>query len=130
MTGRRTFAVNLALAPIAWTPEAWQLRPFVNPHYLNSLWLGTVWNAVLAPTRLWHESLKFILAGRVKVGLLNGLLLFPFTTLTFLAWGVRGKLRAHSLPLEVASDAEFLDELMCALEIRSGRGELVRAARH
>jgi hypothetical protein len=128
VTGRRfSFSVNMALAPLHWTPEVWQMRRFTNPSRANSLWLGMVWNVILLPNRLWHEFGAIAITGRVDLALLHLLIAIPGSFATFLWWGLIGKARAVRLPLDVVINAEFMDEQRCARQIILGHHELVRA---
>ena len=126
---RPAYLINMALAPLAWTPECWQMRPFINPSRANSVWLGTVWNVILIPTRIWHEVLRPLLHGEVRVALFYLFLILPATVFQFLVLGLQGALRAHSLPLEVCTDAEFLEEWEAALQMRRNDWQLVKPLR-
>lgn len=88
--------VNMLLAPPRWTPEPWQICAAKNPTYLNSVWIGTVWNLIMLPSRFWPELLRPLLWGQLELAL-RSLLIIPTTTLGMFWFGLLG--RMHSLPL-------------------------------
>lgn len=106
-----TFVINLAWNEPSWTPETWQMMPIVfkNRSYLNSLWLGTVWQLVLLPGYL-RDAMQIAW----YVGLLKGLsCLFvhiPAAILKRLVFGVLGRLNAVRLPQAILVESGFMNE--------------------
>lgn len=102
------YHINMALAPLHWTPEIWQITKFVNPSVLNSLWLGTVWNLFLLPTRFWHECLVILAAGHMRLAFAQfGVILWSFWKV--FTWGLNGNARAVNLPLDTIVQSTFLN---------------------
>lgn len=119
------FTINLAVAAPCWAPEIWQIQQFLNPHYLNSLWIGTVWNTVLLPSRIIHEIIKPVFRGEFAVAL-TMVVGIPYTFIRNILVGAAGKLRGVGLPLNVILNAEFLDEDEAFAQMQKGNYDLVR----
>lgn len=115
------YAINPAVAPLQWSPEPYQLVRFHNPRYWNSLWLGTVWNVALLPTRIWRNigrpaRAMFGSVGdgwNVAVWVLTFLIMLVFTPLEVVydfLLGVSGNLRAVPLDEFVMAYARRMSE--------------------
>jgi hypothetical protein len=122
---RKLFVLNPAVAALMWDPEPYQMVEFRNPHWLNSAWLGTAWNVILLPTRVWHEILKTLLVG----DLLGGLVMTANLAVSMLrqvAMGLAGRLRGVRLPIETLLAARQMSEQEACDDIKSGPGVLLR----
>lgn len=113
------YRINAALLPLNWTPEPWQVIYFPNPNRWNSIWLGTVWNFMLFPTRVNKEFLQVLFSAQwiYAFPLLGAMFVGCFK---WLAMGFSGKLRAVKLPAKIRMQAEFFTAEEAALAIRAG----------
>lgn len=113
------YKVNAALLPLNWTPEPWQVVYFPNPSLMNSIWLGTVWNVMVLPTRLYYEFFRLLfsplwfLAPATLCVVIGG----------FFKWigmGFAGQLRGTKLPMEIRANAVFMLPNECVHAIHAG----------
>lgn len=100
---------NMLMAPPVWAAEPWQLCAARNPSYLNSLWLGTVWNIVLLPTRIWKELLRPLLWGRIEL-FLAMLAFMPLSIAKFFWLGITGRLHSLMLPPDVCPSILLMED--------------------
>lgn len=113
------YKINAALLPLAWTPEPWQVVYFPNPNRLNSIWLGTVWNFMLFPTRLWFEVIRLLTtkAWFLVPATLAGLML----SLPRWVWaGFCGNLRALPVDMHTRLHADIMTPAEAAAAITAG----------
>lgn len=117
--GKRYLINPVAVGPALWFPQAFQLFPGQRrASYLNSLWLGTVYNLMILPYRFTCECLRNLFHFRL-VRLLQALWVLPLSVLLFAFYGILGQLAAVDITIEqladskIASDAD--GELMLAL---------------
>lgn len=118
------YVLNPAVMRLTWNPEAWQVVRFMNPNYANSLWLGTVWNIALLPTRLWQEVARPALAGHIRLACQMASRIVT-TTLETAGWGLMG--RARPLPVSAAllCDADILSEQQARAMLEAGKFDAV-----
>jgi hypothetical protein len=107
-----------------WAPEPWQVIYYPNPARGNAIWLGTVWNICLLPTRLWIESLRLLFtpAYAMVPGTFCAVLA---STVRWITMGLRGKLRALAVPIHVRLDADIVPPRRAADLIRGGDARCV-----
>lgn len=102
-----------------WLPHVWQMAvaDARNPSYLNSLWLGTVYNLMLVPQRLFSETLVSLFNFQLGKCLFS-LFAIPVSVLLFLIMGLSGRLAGINVTLEQAANALILKpaEGLAALE--------------
>lgn len=120
------YLINLAAAPTMWDPEPWQIQKFPNPSYLNSLWIGLVWNLFLLPTRLWHEVIDTLLDGQI-LGALLLLVALPISMVR-LAWlGLTCQAFGVRLGIDIVLSARFMTPREAYDDLKQGPGVLLRA---
>lgn len=119
-----SFLINPAAMPTRWTGEPWGMRSFQNKNYLNSIWLGTVWNFMILPTRAYYELLGPLMRG--DLGRLVGNV-FAFITLTiaFFCAGLIGKLVMMPVELEVLQQSYVMNEHEAFAALNNGFTEPV-----
>lgn len=87
-----------------WTGDDWCVVSGHNPNWLNSAWLGTVWNVVCLPQRTWFmlkASFAYLRAGMIGTALL-ALPLLVLAFFQYLLVGLVGHLRMlPPLPLDL-----------------------------
>lgn len=120
------FVINPALVPTLWQGETFGLHSFKNRNYLNSLWLGIVWNALCIPQRAYLEIVRPALLGMIS-NALTGILVFIALTLGYAIAGVLGQLIMLPYQLDVLLNSKILDEDDSQLEIAAGVTEAKRA---
>jgi hypothetical protein len=119
-----------AISPAAqvgsvWVPEVFQLVVnYQNPNYLNSLWLGTVWNLGVIPYRVFREFLVALFHFRFGVALLS-IFVIPASALLIFVKGVLGKVRAHCVPLELVQQSVLLSKYESDTAFSRGHKEVV-----
>jgi hypothetical protein len=117
--------INMRRAPAVWTPEPWEIQYFQNPSYLNSLWIGIVWNVVLAPWRFMHEVLKTVFEGHLLMALIL-LVLLPISMVKLAFAGICGQVHAVRLPIDILLMSRLMTPSECEADIRDGPGLLIR----
>lgn len=83
-----------------WTPRIFQIVCcHENPSYLNSFWLGTVWNVATLPFRAVTEVVWPLFNFRLFPALVSALLL-PVTFILMFFYGITGRVASLSVTLE------------------------------
>lgn len=104
-----TYVINPALAPTSWQGDTWGMRAFPNRSWINSFYLGTVWNFMITPQRIWHELLRPIGRGDFGMFARNVPMLFVFA-FVWMYLGVTGRLVMLPYGIDVVADAIIFDE--------------------
>lgn len=105
------YVINLAATKKTfWTPEIYQI--FVgqkNESYLNSLWIGTGWNLLSAPYRVFREIVCPVFNFRFGLAAMS-LVNIPVTMMKFLKHGLLGRAIALNIDVEQAVMGVVLSE--------------------
>lgn len=121
--------LNPAVAALCWTPEAFQYVYFPNPRYLNSLWLGTVWNVTLLPTRIFQEVINPLLRGYLTFPLIHLFVTMPISVGVFFLRGLIGRCRAVNLPIATMATARSITPEEAMEQFNRGNYELLWRSR-
>lgn len=119
------FVINPTLVPTCWQGENWGYRAHRNKNYLNSVWLGTVWNVFLLPQRIWHSVGVPLLHGRVIAALVN-VPMVPVITLAYFCAGIIGSLKMLPYDLPTLMESYVLSEEEGKREIEHGSNAPLR----
>jgi hypothetical protein len=113
------YKVNAALMPLSWTPEPWQVVYFPNPNRLNSIWIGTVWNFMLIPTRMWFEVIRLCVTPAWYITPMT-LMAVLLSSLKWVLAGFAGKLRALPIDLQTRLHSDIMTPEEAASAIKAG----------
>lgn len=109
MTNRHEvrYVINPLLQAPAWVGDDWGLRIYPCKSWLNSVWLGTVWNFMCVPQRFFYAVVMPLMALR-PVEFCIGLAAFFLNTVGHVLAGLAGYLIMLPYPLKVMADALVL----------------------
>lgn len=109
MTNRQQarYVINPLLQAPAWAGDDWGIRIYPCKSWLNSVWLGTVWNFMCVPQRFYYAVVRPLVELR-PIELCIGLAAFVLNTLTHVLAGLMGYLIMLPYPLEIMADALIL----------------------
>lgn len=108
-----------------WTPEIYQLVLGQGcTGYLNSVWLGTIWNLILMPSRFLVEVVWNVFNFRFQQALFSLLMLLP-TSLWLVYMGLRGSLRVVPITAEIAARSIILSPEQCMTAIQRGYTDVI-----
>ena len=96
------YVLNPQAQSSKWTCDIYQLASKNrNRNYLNSLWLGTVWNLFILPYRFLKEPCTLLVRGHYRMMWLS-LLMLPMSVWKMFVAGVSGNLIAMDITIEQA----------------------------
>ena len=114
-----TYVINPLLQRAAWTGDDWGFQLYPSKNWLNSVWLGTVWNFMCLPQRFYCCVIVPLL-GLQPVGVAIGLMAFFVNTTAQFFAGLYGRLIMLPYPLEVISDSVVLSPSRAQAAIEAG----------
>ena len=119
-----TLYINPVMTDSTWAPEAYQIIHWHNPSYLNSLWIGLVFNFYLLPYRVLTELILPLVMGEWRVAIMLGCYL-PLTVCRWVGWGVTGMAFGLKLPIETLLEGEILSPAGVIEAMQAGHCDLL-----
>lgn len=119
-----------AINPAAQTKPLWAPAPYQvvvshrNGNYLNSLWLGFVWNTLVLPYRIAREFLWNLFNFELFLAALS-LLVIPVSYVMFMMYGLRGKLKGVAISLEESQQGVVLNPNQSEFAVATGHRQVL-----
>lgn len=120
------FVINpRAIGRLYWSPKVYQhIFGHLNRSYLNSLWLGIIWNILTLPYRVVMQILWPIFNFEFGFALM-GVLAVPASFILISFFGLMGRLISLPISVEIRMNAMVLNNKRASAMLASGDNRIV-----